>query len=157
MGIKMLTFLLVSRLLLFICYVCPTLRPHGLQRARLLCPPLSPGVCSDSCPLSRWCYLTISSCTAPFSSHPQSFPAAESVLPIRWPKYWSFSISISPSNEYSGLISFRMDCLDLCSPWDFQGYFPTSQCKNINSLSLSFLYNPTLTSIQDYWKNHSFD
>ena len=90
---------------------------HELQYARLLCPLLSPGVCSDSCPLSRWCHPTISSSVAPFSSFPQSFPASESfpelALHIRWPKYWSFSFSISPSNEYSGLITFRIDSFDL--------------------------------------------
>ena len=90
-----------------------SLWPHELQHARLPCPSLS-----DSCPLDWWCYLTISSSVAPFTFCLQSFPASgsfpiESALPIRWPKYWSFSFSISPSNEYSGLISFRMDWLDL--------------------------------------------
>ena len=93
-----------------------SLRPPGLQHARPPCPSPTPGVYSNSCPLSWWCHPTISSSVVPFSSHLQSFPAAgsfsnESVLPIRWPKYWSFSIS--PSNEYSELISFRMDWLDL--------------------------------------------
>ena len=81
----------------------------------------------------------------------------ESVLRIRWPKYWSFSFSISPSNEHSGLISFRMDWLDLLA---VQGTFkssPTPQFKSINSLVLSFLYSPTLISIRVYWKNHSLD
>ena len=68
----------------------------------------------------------------------------ESVLHIRWPKYWSFSFSINPTSEYSGLISFRMDWLDLLF-------------KSINSSALSFLHSSTLTSIYDYWKNHSFD
>ena len=76
---------------------------------------------------------------------------------IRGPKYWSFSFSISTLNEYSGLISFRMDRLDLCSPGDSQESSPTPQFKSINSLALSFLYSPILTSIQDYWKNYSFD
>ena len=72
----------------------------------------------------------------------------ESVLRIRWPKYWRFTFSISPSNEYSGLISFRMDWLDLpCSPRDSQESSPTPQFKSINSLVLSFLYGPILTSI----------
>ena len=70
----------------------------------------------------------------------------ESVLYIRYPKYWSFSFSLSPSSEYSGLISFRMDWLDL-----------TPQFKSISSWALSFLYNPTLTSIHNYWKNPSLD
>ena len=81
----------------------------------------------------------------------------ESVIRIRWPKNWSFSFSISPSNEYSGLISFRIDWLDLCSPRDSQESSPTPQFKSINSLMLSFLHSPTLISIHDYWKNHSFD
>jgi len=75
----------------------------------------------------------------------------ESVLCIRWPKYWSFSFSISPSNEYSGLISFRRDWLHLLA---VQGI---PQFKSISSSVLSFLYSLTLTSIYDYWKNHSFD
>ena len=82
----------------------------------------------------------------------------ESALCIRWPKHWSFNFSISPSSEYSGLISFRMDWLDLpCSPRDSQESSPTPQFKGINSLVLSFLYSPTLTSIHDYWKSYSFD
>ena len=79
----------------------------------------------------------------------------ESVLQIRWPKYWSFSFSISPSNEYSGLISFRMHWLDLLAVG--QESSPTPQFKSINSSELSLLYGSTLTSIHDYWKNHSFD
>ena len=82
----------------------------------------------------------------------------ESALCMRWPKYWSFSFNISPSNEHSGLISFRMDWLDLLA---VQGTLnvssPTPQFKTINSSMLSFLYSPTLTSIHDHWKNHSFD
>ena len=82
---------------------------------------------------------------------PSIFPSIrvfsnESVLHIRWPKYWSFSFSISPSNEYSGLISFRMDWLDLLA---VQGSSPTPQFKSINSSVLSFLYSPILTSIYD--------
>ena len=81
----------------------------------------------------------------------------ESVLRIRWPKYWSFSFNISPSNKHPGLISFRMDWLDLLA---VQGPLKTltsqiPQFKSINSLTLIFLYSPTLTSIHDYWKNHS--
>ena len=91
---------------------------------------------------------------------PSIFPSIrifsnESVLPIRWPKYWSFSIS--PSNEYSGLISFRMDWLDLLAVQGTLESSPTPQFKSINSSVLSFLYSPTLTSILDSWKNHSFD
>ena len=80
----------------------------------------------------------------------------ESDLHIRWPKYWSFSFSINPSNEYSGLISPRMDWLDLLA---VQGTLKSllQQFKRINSSVLSFVYGPTLTSVHDYWKNHSFD
>ena len=78
--------------------------------------------------------------------------SSELVLCIRWPTYWSFSFSISPSNEYSGLISFRMDC-----PRGSQESSPIPQFKSITSSAFSFLYSPTLTSIYDYWKNHSFN
>ena len=81
----------------------------------------------------------------------------ESVICISWPKYWSCSFSISSSNEYSGLISFRMEAGFPCSSRDSQESTPTPQFKSINSLAHSFLYTPTLTSIHDYWKNHSFD
>ena len=94
-----------------------SLQLHGLQRARPPCPSPTHGVHPNPCPWSQWCHPTISSSVVPFSSCPQSFPASvsfhESALHVRWPKYWSFSISISPSDEYSGLISFRMDWLDL--------------------------------------------
>ena len=79
----------------------------------------------------------------------------ESVLCIRWPKDCSFSFSIGPSNEYPGLISFRIDWLDLLAVQKESS--PTPQFKSINSYVLSLLYSPTLTSIHDYWKNHSFD
>ena len=81
----------------------------------------------------------------------------ESLLCIRWPNVWSFSFSISPFNEYSGLISFRMDCLDLLALQGTQEPSPTPQFKSINSSAFSLLYDPTLISIHDYWKNHRFD
>ena len=92
--------------------------PHRLQYLRLPCLSPTPRAYSNSCPLSQWCHPTISSSFILFFSCLQSFPASgpfpnESVLHIRWPKYWSFRFSISPSNEYSELISFRMDWLDL--------------------------------------------
>ena len=80
----------------------------------------------------------------------------ESVLHIRWPKYWSFSFSISPFNEHSGLIFLRIDCFDLLAVQGTQESSPTPQFKSIDSSVFSFLYNSTLTSIHDYWKNHSF-
>ena len=82
----------------------------------------------------------------------------ESALCIRWPKYWSFSFSISPSNEHPGLSSFGMDWLGLLAvQGDSQESSPTPQFKNINSSMLSFLHSPTLTSIHDHWKIHSLD
>ena len=84
--------------------------------------------------------------------------SSESVICIRWPKYWSFSFSTSPSNEYSGLISFRLDWLDLLAVQGaLKSLSPTPQFKSISSSALSFLYSPTLTSIHDHWKNHNFD
>ena len=80
----------------------------------------------------------------------------ESALRIRWPKFWSFNFSISPSNVYSFRISFRIDWFP-CSPRDPQESSPTPQFKSFNSSALSFLYGSILTSIHDYWKNHSFD
>ena len=91
---------------------------------------------------------------------PSIFPSIrvfsnELVLSIRWPKYWSFSFSLSLSNEYSGLIFFRMEWLDLLAvQGTLKESFPTPQ---FNSLTISFLYSPTLTSIHAYWKNHSLD
>ena len=90
---------------------------------------------------------------------PSIFPSIkvfsnESVLRIRWPKYWSFSFSISPSSKYSGLISFKIDFFwSPCCPRGSQESSPTPQFKSINSLVLSHLYGPTLTLIYDYWKN----
>ena len=82
----------------------------------------------------------------------------ESTLRMRWRKYWSFSFSIIPSKEYPGLISFRMDWLDLLAvQGDSQESSPTPQFKSINSSALSFLHSPTLTSIHDHWKKHSLD
>ena len=95
-----------------------SLQPHGLQHSRPPYPSPTPRVNSNSCPLSRRYLPTISSSVVPFFSYPQSFPSItvfsnELVLCTRWPKYWSFSFNISPSSEYSGLISFRMDWLGL--------------------------------------------
>ena len=80
------------------------------------------------------------------------------VLHIRWPKCWNFSFSISPSNEYSRLISFRMDWLDLLVvQGTLKSLHQHQQFKSINSSALSFLHSPTLTSIHDHWRNHSLD
>ena len=93
---------------------------------------------------------------------PSIFPSIrvfsnESVLHTRWPNNWSFSFNISPSNEYSGLISFKMDWLDLRAVQGTFESYTIPQFKSINSSVLMFLCSPTLISIHDYWKNHSFD
>ena len=93
---------------------------------------------------------------------PSMFPSIrvfsnESVLRIRWPKYWSFSFNISPSNEYSVLISLGWTVGSPCSPRNSQESSPTPQVKTINSWVLSLLHSPTLTSIHDHRKNHSLD
>ena len=117
-------FSVVCNILLSVQFSCSvvsnSLQPHRLQYARLPCPSPTPRAYSNSCPSSWWCHPTISSSVIPFSSCLQSFPASGSfqmsqffTKERRWPKYWGFSFSISPSNEYSGLISFRMDWLDL--------------------------------------------
>ena len=94
-----------------------SLRPHESQHAKPPCPSPTPGVYPNSCPSSQWCHPAISSSVVPFSSCPQPLPGSvfskESTLRMRAPKYWSFSFSIRPSNEHPGLISFRMDWLDL--------------------------------------------
>ena len=94
-----------------------SLRPHGLQHTRLPCPSPAPRVYSNSCPLSRWCHPIISSSVVPLLLPPSVISSIRvfsnvSVFLSRWPEYWSFSFSIGPSNEYSGLIFFRMDWLD---------------------------------------------
>ena len=146
--------------------VSDSLQLHALQHTRPPCPSSAPRVHPNPCPLNRWCHPTISSSVIPFSSCPQSFPVS-----------WSFQMSqlfasggqstgvststISPSKKHPGLISFRMDLLDLkmrpYSPRDSQESSTTPQFKSINSSVLSFLYSPTLTSIHDHWKNHSLD
>ena len=136
-----------------------SLQPHGLQHMRLPCPSLSPGIRSDSCPVMPSSF---------FSFCLQAFPASgsypsESALCIRWPKYWSFSFSISPPSEYSVLISFRMDWLDLLA---VQGTLKSLLQHHSSKASalwcsvlwrLTFSYGLVLTSIPDYWKNYSFD
>ena len=127
------------------------LRLHGLQNARLPCPSLSPGVCSSSCPLSQWCYPTISA-SVTFSS--SIFPGIrifsnESALCIRWPKYWSFGFSVSPSNEYSRLISLRIYCFDFLAVQRTLNSLDQHHNSKTSILRCS-VYGPTLTSIHDY-------
>ena len=148
--------------------VCDSLWPHRLQQARPPCPSPTPGAFSNSCPLSQWCHPTILILCHPLFLLPSIFPrirvfSSELALHIRQPKYWSFSFSTSPSNGYSGLISFKIDFFQdwlvwsPCSSGDSQESSPTPQFKSINYLALSFLYGTTLTSIHDSWKKHSFD
>ena len=138
------------------------LQPHGLQHAKLPCPSLSPEVCSNSCPLSRWCHPTISSSVTLFSC-PQSFPASGS-----FPVSWLFK---------SGPKVLGHSVLTLVLPMNIQGWFPLGSTSLISLLSKdtlksllqphssktsilwhsAFFIVPTLTSVHDYWKNHSFD
>ena len=146
-----------------------SLWPHGLQYARL--PSRSPGAYSNSCPSSQWCHPTISFSVALFSSCHQSFPASGSFLMSRLftscgqsmnrvisshqvAKYRNFSLSISPSNEYLGLIFFKIDLLSV------QGTLKSllqHHTERIKASVLSLLYGSALTSIHDYWGNYTFD
>ena len=149
--------------LLFSCtVVSDSLWPHGLQHARPPCPSPSPKVCPSSCPLSWWCHPTISSFDTLFSTCPQSFPGSG-----------SFQMSqFFPSDGQSFGVSASVSVL----PMSIQGWFPLGwtgwislqskglseyssipQFKSTNSSALSFLHSPALTSIHDYWKNHSLD
>ena len=135
-----------------------SLRPHGLQHARLPCPSPTPRIYSNSCPSSQWCNPTISSSVVPFSSHLQSFPASGSFPVSQF--FASDGQSIGVSASASVLIQdciFRIDGLvgSPCIPRDSQESSPTPQFKSTNSSGLSFLYSPILTSIHDYWKNRS--
>ena len=130
----------------------------------LYCPSPSPGVCSNSCPLSQWCHPTISSSVIPFSSCLQSFLASGSFslktqsLHIRWPKYWSFSFSITPSSEYSGLISLRIDWFDLLAIQGTLKSLLQNHSSKASVLQLSaFFYCWALTCVHNHWKTHRFD
>ena len=142
--------------------VSDSLWPHELQHARPPCPSPTPGVHPNPCPLGRWCDPNILSSFVPFSSCSQSFPAPES-FPVR--QLFASGgqiIGVSPSTSVL-LGTPRTDILSdglvgsPCSPRDSQESSPTPQIKSINSSSLSSLYSRTLTSIHDYWWNHSFD
>ena len=137
------------------------LRSQGPQHTRPLCSSPAPGVHPK--PMSIELVMPSSHLIlcCPLLFLPSIFPSIrvfsnESALRIRWPKYWSLSF-ISPANEHPGLISFRMDWLDLLAVQGTLESSPTPQFKSINSSMLSFLYDPAFTSIHDYWKNHSLD
>ena len=137
-------------------------RPHGLQHARFPCPPSIPGACSNSCPSSWWCHPTISSSGVPFFSYLQSFPASGS-----FPMSWFFT---------SGSQSIGISASASVLPMNIQDWFPLGwtgwislQSKGLSKslfqhhsskhqfFSTQLSFSPTLTSIHDYWKNHSFD
>ena len=147
--------------LLFSCsIVSNSLWRRGLQHARLPCPSPSPEVCSNSCPSMPSNHLIL---CRPLLLLPSVFPririfSSESALWIRWPKYWSFSFCISPSNDYSGLISFKMDWLDLLAVQEtLKSLLQHHSLKASILLRSAFFMVLTLTSIHDCWKNHSFD
>ena len=139
-----------------------SLRPHGLHHTRLPCPSPTPGVHPNSCPSRRWCHPTISSSVVPFSSRLQSFPASRSFPMSQFFTSGGQSIGVSASASvlpmniqdwfplgWTGWISLLSKRLSRV--------FSNTTVQKHQFLALSFLYSPTLTSIHDYWKNHSFD
>ena len=142
--------------------VSDSLGPHELQHTRPPCPSPTPRVHPNSCPLSRWYHPTISPSVFPFSSCPQSFPGSMSFPMSQLFASRGQSIGVSASASILPMSTqdwspFGWTVGSLCSPRDSQESSPTPQFKSINSSVLRFLHSPTLTSIQDYWKNHSFD
>ena len=128
--------------------------PHELQHARPPCLSPTRRVHPNPCPLSRWCHPTISSFVVPFSSCPQSFPASGSFPMSQLFVSGGQSIGVSASTS---VLPMNTQDWSPCSPRDSQESSPTPQFKSINSLVLSFVYTPTLTSLHDHWKNHSLD
>ena len=135
---------------------------HGLQHTRLLCPPLSPRICSNSCPLSRWCHPTNSSSVAPFSSCPHSFPESGSFLVSQLFPSGSQSIgapvsaSVIPMNIQGWFPLGLIGLISLLSK-GLSRVFSSTTVWNHQFFSANLLYGPTLTSVHDYWKHHSFD
>ena len=139
-----------------------SLRPHGLQYARVPCPSPTPNACSNSCPSSWWCHPTISSFVVPFSSCLQPFPASGS---------FQMSLFFTSSDQNIGASALASVLLVNIQDWlplqltglislqskGLSRVFSRPQVKSINSSLLSLLYGPTLTSVHDSWKNHSFD
>ena len=133
--------------------VSDSLWPYGLPHTSLPCPSPTPGAYSNSCPSSWWCHPTISSCH-PLLLLPSIFPSIrvfsnESALQIMWPKYWSFSFSISPSNEYSGVISVRIDWLYLQNK-GLSRVFSNTTVQKHQFFGTQLSLRPTLTPIHDY-------
>ena len=142
--------------------VFSSLQPHGLQHGRLPCPSPTLRACSDSCPLNPWHHPTISSSIIPFSSHLQSFPASGSFPMSQFFASGGLSIgasasaSVLPMNIHDWFPLGWTDLISLQSK-GLSKVFSNTTVQSINSSVFSFLYSPTLTSMHDYWKNHSFD
>ena len=158
-GYKVLRELLL--VVLFSCSVISDyLRSHGLQHARLPCPSPTPGACSNSCPSSQWCHPTISSSVIPFSSCLQSFPPSGSFPMSQFFPSGGQSIGVSASTSvlpmniqdwslgWTGWISLQSKGLSRVF---------SSTSSKASTLRFSAFHSPTLTSVDDYWKNHSFD
>ena len=135
-----------------------SLSPHGLQHARFPCPSPAPGACLNSWSSSWWCHPTISSSVIPLSSCLQSFPANSESVPLKGGQSIgaSTSPSVLPMNTQDWFPLGLTGLFSLLSKGS-QASSSTPQFKSINFSALSFLYSPTLTSIHDYWKKHSFD
>ena len=136
---------------------------HGLQQARLLCPPLSPGVCSNSCPLNEWFVISPSYPLPPhspfafnFSQHQGLFQWVSSLYQVA--KVMELQLQ-HQSFHWIFRVNFLQDWLvwSPCSPSDYQESSLASQFESIDSSSLSLLYGPALTSLHNYWKNYSFE
>ena len=142
--------------------VSNSLWPHELEHSRPPCPSPTPGVYSNSCPLSWWWHPAISSSVVPFSSCPQPLPASGSFPMSQLFAWGGQSTEVSASESVLSMNTQDWSPLGWrvgspCSPRDSQESSPTPQFKSINSLVLSFLHSPTLTSIHDHRKNHSLD
>ena len=142
---------------------CSTLcDPHGPQHARLPCPSPTPGAYSNSHPSSQWCHPIISSSVIPFSSCFQSFPASGAFLVSQFFTSGGQSIGVSASASVLPVniqdwFPLGLTGLFYLLAKGLSRIFSNTTAQNINSLALSFLYGPTLTSTHDYRKNHSFD
>ena len=142
---------------------CLTLWPHGLHHARLPCPSPIPGACLNSCPSSQWCYPTISSSVVPFASCLQSFPASGSFQMSQvfasdgQSTGASASASVLPMNIQDWFPELGLTSSISLQSKGLSRVFSNITIQSISFSALSFLYGPTLTSIPNYWKNHSFD
>ena len=138
-----------------------SLQPHGLQHTGPPCPSPTPGVYSNPCPLSRMPSKHLILCRPlllpPSIFHSSRVFSNESALRMRWPKYWSFSFNISSSNEYSGLISFRMDWLNLLAVPGTLNSLLQHHSSKPSIVRCSAFFIVQLSHSHDYWKNHSLD